>query len=559
MDDGLDDVAPENITSWHDVSAAYPLRTLTQQSELGLYQPGVVTGYLLDDNVTAVLSLPTFSAYDDGIDTFSEAVGEFVGKSSTVQRVVIDLQQNSGGSVGLALETFRMFFPSLVPLPESRMRATPMINALGQTYTNYFNNITDDDDEAFDFVAEEWVASRRINAQTGQPFSSWDQFFGPAQGDFTLAQQYNLTDEDFVAAAFGIVYPDGSFNGQSNDATPWPGDKIILLTDGQCSSACSLFVEMMTRVKGVRTVVVGGMPTPGPMQAVSGNRGAAAYSSAELDEDIEAVREYNASTQVFLPPRGNATDTGLYVTYAGINLRDQIRANASMSNQFLYLPADCRLYWSFANFFDYNRLWADAARLFNNDTSLCVPGSVNAKTPSQHLWQPRAAAAKSFSMGDYIMQGLSSDASVEAHDSDIVHDAKFIASASSPVNCDNNGKPVPGRCGPGLRCKQVSTKCSSCQQSGADGQCLSPVNDVDKTFFCLSECSTAIPRSCAQGTNCQAALVQNTGKNLASTVSTPNKSPKNVKGFCFPNDPPKRKDGSIITCTALRNSRKGSS
>jgi hypothetical protein len=433
-----------------------------------------------------------------------------------------------------------------------------MINALGQTYTTRFDEITDVD-EAFDFIAEEWVASRRINAKTGQPFSSWAQFFGPSQGEFTLAQRYNLTDEDFVAAAFGIEYPDGSFSGNVNATTPWSGDEIILLTDGQCSSACSLFVEMMTRVKGVRTVVVGGTPNPGPMQAVSGNRGAAAYSNAELDEDITFARGINASAQELLPPRGNVTDTGMYVTYAGINLRDQVRTNASVPNQFLYLPADCRLYWSFDNFFNYNRLWADAARLFDHDTSLCVPGSINAKTPSQHLWQPRAVAAKSFSVGDFIMQGLSSDESVEDHDSDIVHDQDFIPSASSPISCERNGKAVQSMCGKATRCKQVKTKCSSCKQSGANGQCLSVEDDVDTTFLCLSDCQTAIPRDCVSGTSCQAALVQNTGKNLASTFSTPKKSPKNVRGFCFPNDPPKKRDGSIITCSALRASRKGSS
>jgi hypothetical protein len=512
----------------------------------------------LDDNVTAVLSIPTFSVFGEGIDTFSEAVAEFAGKSSDVKRVIIDLQQNSGGSVGLALDTFRMFFPSLVPLAESRMRATPMINALGQTYTTYFDNITDPD-ESFDYVAEEWVASRRVDARTGHLFSSWAQFFGASQDGFTVAQRYNLTDEDFVAAAFGIEFPDGSFNGHSNSTTPWSGDEIILLTDGQCSSACSLFVEMMTRVQGVRTVVVGGMPKPGPMQAVSGNRGAAAYSNAELDEDITTATAINASAQAYLPLRGNLTDTGLYVTYAGINLRDQARKNASVPNQFLYLPADCRLYWSFDNFFDYKRLWADAARLFDRDTSLCVPGSVNATAPSQHLWQPRAVAAKSVSMGDFIMQGLGSDSSVETHDSDIVLDQDFIPSAAAARSCDNKGRADQSMCGKATRCKQVNTKCSTCKQASADGQCLLKADDVDTTFFCVSDCQTAIPRDCVSGTQCKAALLQNTGKNLASTFPVPQKSPKNVRGFCFPKDPPKKRDGSIITCSALRASRKGSS
>ena len=41
---------------------------------------------------------------------------------------------------------------------------------------------------------------------------------------------------------------------------------------------------------GVRTVVAGGRPEPGPMQAVGGSRGAQVYDALALDEDIEFAK-----------------------------------------------------------------------------------------------------------------------------------------------------------------------------------------------------------------------------------------------------------------------------
>jgi hypothetical protein len=555
-----DDVAPANITSWHNISAAYPLRTLISQSQLGLYTPGVVTGYLLDDKTTAVLSVPTFAVYDEGISTFSQAVADFTNKSASVHRVIIDLQQNSGGSVGLALDTFRMFFPSLVPSPESRMRATPAVNALGQTFTSHFSNITDDE-EALDFIAEEWVSSRRINARTGRRFASWSQFFGPSEGGFTLSQRYNLTDKDFVAAAFGIEFPDEAFVSDPS-AAPWSGDEIILLTDGQCSSACSLFVEMMTRVKGVRTVVVGGAPKPGPMQAVSGNRGAAAYSGDELDEDITFARQINSSTRGLLPQRGNLTDTGMSIAYAAINLRDQIRANTSTANQFLYLPADCRLYWSFDNFFDYSRLWSDAARLFKNDTSLCVPGSINAKTPSKRRWQPRSVASKSFSTGDFIMRGVSGEELAPTHDSDIVHDDAAFAPVGKPRSCGDKTK-KDGKddnlCSYDrlTRCTKVETKCTDCLEISEDG-CSDEDGGIktDVSWFCLRDCQfgAAIDK-CKPYGHCGAKISKNSqGTSQASTLRGPSKSNKKL-GTCTLDPPRVNIAGTLPTCKKLRSSR----
>lgn len=104
----------------------------------------------------------------------------------------------------------------------------------------------------------------------------------------------------------------------------------------------------MSHQAGVRSIVMGGRPETGPMQAASGSRGAFEYSGELLDADFLQTNNItgNATASV-LPALDDYgyRDTGIAVTYAGLTLRDQVRsANASAVTplQFSYLAADCR-------------------------------------------------------------------------------------------------------------------------------------------------------------------------------------------------------------------------
>ena len=75
-----------------------------RQEDLG--SDGDVTGYFFEDISTAVLSIPSFSS---DIGTFSDVVSYFVGNATDkhAKKVIIDLQQNQGGQVALALDAYR--------------------------------------------------------------------------------------------------------------------------------------------------------------------------------------------------------------------------------------------------------------------------------------------------------------------------------------------------------------------------------------------------------------------------------------------------------------------
>ena len=105
-----DDVLPSGIKS---VPGPYPTNPVTTQAHLGF--GGVVTGYNLIDQSLAVLSLPSFEAkqglaeYTVNTTDYADAVQDFIQKSKAagMQKVVIDLQANGGGSVVLGYETFK--------------------------------------------------------------------------------------------------------------------------------------------------------------------------------------------------------------------------------------------------------------------------------------------------------------------------------------------------------------------------------------------------------------------------------------------------------------------
>jgi hypothetical protein len=150
----------------------------------------------------------------------------------------------------------------------------------------------------------------------------------------------------------------------------------------------------MSHQAGVRTITVGGRPTTGPMQAVSGSRGARIYDSSELDNDFEFVSDTikDSAAAAQLP---NRTDTGMWVSTAGINIRDHVRGDDATPLQFKYEAADCRLYYTLDNVFNMTRLWRDAAAATWDNPSLCVSGSTgfpSARNTSSSLPPPARSA-----------------------------------------------------------------------------------------------------------------------------------------------------------------------
>ena len=122
---------------------------------------------------------------------------------------------------------------------------------------------------------------------------------------------------------------------------------------------------------GVRTVVAGGRPELGPMQAVGRSRGAEAYDAIALDEDIEFAGSVDKS--LVLPDRS----AGDYVNYASFNLKDSVRQGETVPLQFVYQPATCRIFYTTRTVYNYLNLWNYVVDAIWRNPSLCIAGAAN--------------------------------------------------------------------------------------------------------------------------------------------------------------------------------------
>lgn len=193
---------------------AYPYNPDIYQPDIG--STGILTGYFLRDISTAVLSIPSFQAFDTSVQTFSDTVGKFLAKSKEagMKKILIDLQENGGGDTFLAIDTFKQvglpcpcnnssadiwlqFFPSIEPFAGSRLRAHEWADVLGTTFTEFFDTQRLNESFYNALIVTNWVSTYRINAESGQNFTSWKQLFGPHlhNGDFFTTPVCSPTPE----------------------------------------------------------------------------------------------------------------------------------------------------------------------------------------------------------------------------------------------------------------------------------------------------------------------------------------------------------------------------
>jgi hypothetical protein len=364
------------------------------------------------------------------------------------------------------------------------MRSQQGANMIGSVSTSYFETLPDDPNNytVQDYESSEWVVTDRINALTSANFTSWDQYYGPLSynGDnFSLIQQYDLSNKYFIEAAFGVDFAPCYYNRSCSTSGPsWDPAKLVLLTDGICGSTCSLFVEMM-RQQGVRSVAVGGSPSPGPMQAASGSRGATSYSGEQLWYDFENTP---GIAQDFVLP-----ETGMSGVYTGFTLRDQMQRNETVPNQVQYMPANCRLYWTMANFYNYTRLWQDVHDAMFTDGGHCVAGSTDAAPPVlDHSLSQKGVA----SLGAYIAHGLAGHWSSDDPSANSTFELPFVWDGVPPATFQLCSRPQSSD--PQFSCKSRLPQCLSMNFDCAscDGQTTCPATGKSPRKFqvCSKEC-----------------------------------------------------------------------
>lgn len=375
-----------------------------------------LSGYFLDEpgfEDTAVLVLQQMSEEDPM--SFQSTMTRFMDacRDQNKKRLVLDVQGNPGGTVSLGYEIFKQLFPNLYPYGAGTLRAHEGLDTLGTFYTNFTSQLFAEQPNNLTLLQlnnyyKQFSAEAFANA-SGQLFQSWPALYGPvktAKENYTNLIRWDLNDTNFNLASGNIVIS-GFGNNTNIAASPFTPDNIILLSDGRCSSTCTILSHLLKWQGKVKSIAVGGRPTNGAMQAVGGVKGSQVYQYYLLALDVYSA--YNIADQLgyndqvraiesssILGPVLNDSD---YIIYRGasagrlpnalqdfqFNFQNNVAENDTSYTplQFVYEAADCRLWYQPQHLYDISTLWTTvAAQAFGlNNTqkySLCVQGSTNA-------------------------------------------------------------------------------------------------------------------------------------------------------------------------------------
>ncbi|KAH7399875.1 hypothetical protein BKA64DRAFT_733306 [Cadophora sp. MPI-SDFR-AT-0126] len=353
-----------------------------------------VSGYFLDGagyEDVAVLSMLSFSPsypveFQSVIQTLiSDA--KVAGKT----KLVIDLSSNGGGNILTGYDAFRQLFPNIVQDGFSRLRQHDAFKVMSTGISRYAANFSTSSDDSKDYFAYGSVLNYRYDLNlTDNKFPTYDDKFGPHEfnGDeYTNLLRWNLNDPTTtVNAIWGVGETITGYGDRQNFTQPFAAEDIIMVYDGYCASTCTLFSDFMRVQAGVRSIAMGGRPNTSPIQGVGGTRGANNYQyeyirllSTVALETATAEEQTNWTKTIKYTdlPQNRSTD-------CSVNVRDNIlRAHIEdgIPAQFLYEPADCRLFYEAPMISDVTFIWKRAADAAWSGRK-CVAGSLPQKKES---------------------------------------------------------------------------------------------------------------------------------------------------------------------------------
>lgn len=357
----------------------YPLPVIRHPQSL-------IAGYYLDASPydkLAILSISNFVLDDDESEqtNFERTSQEFIrlAKAAGKTKLILDLRGNPGGTILQALGLFMQLFPHLEPWGASRFRAFDTVNAIGQQFsslTNAYYNGSNTTEMYFNATGREPFDYHLDFNSKGQNFTSWSDLYGPVsipgRDNFTHLIRYNMSSSSLLSG-LGINVTDA--NGPAL-RQPFKSQDIIMLHDGLCASACATFSDLLREQAGIKSVVLGGRPHHGPMQAVGGTRGMEVYGFEWIYTLIKDTWHSGTAGQ---QAQWNITAPDLALVNqeplrrwareraATVNVRDSVLPGDAdgegVPSQFLWVPADCRLWYTAEMVEDAREVWKKVGRV----------------------------------------------------------------------------------------------------------------------------------------------------------------------------------------------------
>ncbi|KAI4723551.1 hypothetical protein E4T48_00028 [Aureobasidium sp. EXF-10727] len=365
----------------------YPSPIVKQTNNLnsGYFIPEA--GY--DD--VAVLVVPSFVSLDTAEVEFQNVNSELIAAALAANKtkLIIDVSANGGGTILQGYDLFKQLFPSILPYGATRFRAHEAFDVLGQEYSEisaHYPRSLAENDTVRGILSSAWNYRTDVDVNY-ENFYSWDEKygpheFGPYNDTFTSIIRWNMSDVLTTDNSGGIVI--SGYNNRTNVTTqPFAAEDIIIVYDGYCASTCTIFSELMRQQAGVKTVALGGRPNRDIIQAVGGVKGTNDFPWSYILESIEGAFSFaNDTHREFLndsTPFGYYNPLPLYRSASGpvVNSRDGIRQGDTTETplQFIYEPADCRIFYTPEMVVDQEAVWKSVADSVWGDVNHCVAGS----------------------------------------------------------------------------------------------------------------------------------------------------------------------------------------
>lgn len=320
---------------------------------------------------------------------------DFVAANKT--KLIIDVSANGGGTILQGYDLFKQLFPHILPYGATRFRAHEAFDLIGQEVSHFGGLVPhslDTNDTVLSLTSSTF--DYRTDADINyEPFTSWAEKYGPhAYGpqpdNFTSIIRWNLIDV-LTPVNSGGIYVSGYLNRSNITVQPFAAENIVVVYDGYCASTCTIFSELMRQQAGIKAIALGGRPTKDIIQAVGGVKGTNDFAFDDIFYYAQVPYEYqyeHSAAYYDTTALSKYNDLATYRSVAAVaNVRDGIRQGdtAETPLQFVYEPADCRIYYTPEMVVDQAAVWKSVADTAFNGKSHCVAGEYSASGKREEM------------------------------------------------------------------------------------------------------------------------------------------------------------------------------
>ncbi|XP_044721517.1 pyridine nucleotide-disulfide oxidoreductase family protein [Hirsutella rhossiliensis] len=303
-------------------------------------------------------------------DFFQKAVSD--GRN----KLLIDVQSNLGGIIWLVVDLFRQLFPDIQEDFFFRNKVSDGSYAIARAISDQIKDID----------------PLNTHNDNNQPFNKFeDKFSGRnvfKNTEYTALYRWDPNNPLITKnETYGVGIEISGYGSLAHQAQPFKPENIAIVHDGTCNSGCAFLSESLTIYGGVKSIVFGGRPTPGPMRGAGGARGGPIVSYNKVYEYAQLAKESTTDPKL-VAALNRYTDVafrrslGTSVNTADWILRDHV--NDGVPTQYNSHNSDCRLWWTAPMLTDIKEVWKVAANSAFNGAQ-CVNGEIKKGAVPQNI------------------------------------------------------------------------------------------------------------------------------------------------------------------------------